>query len=265
MPMNQHERTRQAFARQAATMASAPAFTEASMIERLRVAVGAVQDGRVLDLACGPGIVTVELARDAREVVAFDLTPEMLQKARERCAQAGLMNVRFEQGTAEALPFADASFDAVVTRFTMHHFASPAVVASQLARVVRPGGRIVIADSLSSHIADEAELHNALEILRDPSHIRMLSREQLLAIIQEAGFTVLSESTWERPREFEEWAQIVDDPTRTDPLRTVMYQLARAGMSAGINLHLDAERIVFVHHMLLVVAEKPSGKRNPIN
>ena len=68
-------------------------------------------DRRVLDVACGPGIMTVELASIAGEVVAFDVTPEMLIRARERCARAGVRNVTFEEGSASDLPFPDDCFE----------------------------------------------------------------------------------------------------------------------------------------------------------
>lgn len=257
--MDHHTRTMQEFARQAEQTVTAAAFTAPDLTERLLAAMDTAATGDILDLACGPGIVTAALARRAREVVAFDLTPEMLEKARQRCAQAGLDNVRFQQGKAEQLPFAPATFDAVVTRLSIHHFADPAIVLAEMVRVVRPQGTIVIADVLSSDDAEEAELHNALEILRDPSHVRMLSRPQLLSLLRSSGLTVVSEATWDVQREFDEWADIVNDPTRTQPLRTVMCRLAQAGMDAGIDLRIEGEQLAFIHRWLLVVASKPSS------
>src|SRR4029079_3322625 len=126
-----------------------------------------------LDVACGPGIVVEALARDAGGVVGCDLTPEMLEKARQRCAAAKLTNVRFVPGRAEALPFEDAEFDVVVSRSALHHFLDPAATLREMARVLRPGGRMVTVDVMASEDPAEAALHNALEILRDPSHVRM--------------------------------------------------------------------------------------------
>jgi ubiquinone/menaquinone biosynthesis C-methylase UbiE len=71
----------------------------------------------LLDVACGPGVVTAALAPGASSVVAFDATEEMLEKAKARCAKAGLSNVAFRSGDAENLPFKDAEFDGVVTRW----------------------------------------------------------------------------------------------------------------------------------------------------
>src|ERR1019366_2649918 len=99
-----------------------------------------------------------------------------------RSAGAGLANVTFREGNAAELPFADATFDAVVTRLSVHHFDRPARVMSEIFRVLRPGGSFVIADVIASEVSVEAELQNAIEILRDPSHVRMLPGSELQAL-----------------------------------------------------------------------------------
>jgi SAM-dependent methyltransferase len=155
------------------------------------------------------------------------------------------------------LPFADASFDCVVTRLSLHHFADPAPPLKQMARVLRPGGRFVVADVISSEDPDESALHNAVETLRDPSHVRMLPSSELLRLVAGAGLEVESQSTWDIHREFEEWVRIVDDPGRVAPLRTVVRTLARVGQHAGFGLALEGEDVVFFHRWHLVVARKP--------
>jgi ubiquinone/menaquinone biosynthesis C-methylase UbiE len=254
--MDSQSRVREEFARQADSLAVAPAFTDAEVLEKIRAATGPTKTMRILDLGCGPGIVSAALAPHAKEVVAFDLTPEMLEKARQRGKEAGLTNLRFELGRAEQLPFADGSFAAVVTRLTLHHFPDPRQVMAEMVRVTRSGGKIIVADVLSSEDTDEAALHNALEILRDPSHLRMLSSSQLLGLITGAGLRVTATSTWEMQREFEEWIRITNAPERAKPLFTVMLTLARAGIHAGIDLRFDGKTILFTHRWLLVTAEK---------
>jgi ubiquinone/menaquinone biosynthesis C-methylase UbiE len=170
------ERTRQEFARQAAGFAASAATTDQAQVARLVEAIGETA-GRVLDVGCGPGIVTSALAEGAQEVVALDLIPQMLEQARERCAKAGRTNVVFKEGSATALPFADATFDAVVTRLSFHHFAEPNVALKEMLRVLRRGGILTIADVVSSEEPDKSELQNAIEVLRDPSHVRMLPGE----------------------------------------------------------------------------------------
>jgi len=254
--MDSQSRVREEFARQADSLSVAPAFTDAEVLEKIRAATSPTKTMRILDLGCGPGIISAALAPHAQEVVAFDLTPEMLEKARQRCKEAGLSNLRFELGRAEQLPFADRSFDAVVTRLTLHHFPDPQQVMAETVRVTGSGGKVIVADVVSSENADEAALHNALEILRDPSHLQMLSASRLLGLITGAGLRVTATSTWEMQRDFEEWIRITNAPERAKPLFTVMLTLAKAGIHAGIDLRFDGKTVLFKHHWLLVTAQK---------
>jgi ubiquinone/menaquinone biosynthesis C-methylase UbiE len=255
--MDHLQRTAQEFTRQAKQFATSAAITATELTARFVDAVDAGPDTTILDVACGPGIVTAALAAKAHAVVAFDLTPEMLLQARDRCAKAGLSNVTFEQGNATALPFPDNGFDGVVTRLSIHHFDAPRLVLSEMFRVLKPGGKFVLADVVSSEDAAESELHNAIEVLRDPSHVRMLPATELTSMITDAGFAIETQSTWDQQRKFEEWASIVDDPHRVAPLRTIVRRLAQAGQHAGFGLSLADDAVVFFHRWHLVTGHKP--------
>jgi SAM-dependent methyltransferase len=96
---------------------------------------------RVLDVACGTGVVSVTAARMGAKVSALDLTPELLERARENSQIAGV-EVDWREGDAEKLPFADAAFDVVLSQFG-HMFAPrPSVVVAEMLRVLKPGGTI---------------------------------------------------------------------------------------------------------------------------
>jgi len=255
-----HERVvREEFARQADAMASSPAFTSEEVIGRFRETLGSRTRGRVLDLACGPGILSAALAPQARLMVGVDITPEMLGMARARCRTAGLTNARFLQAPAEALPFAPATFACVVTRLSIHHLQAPHRVLREVHRVLKPDGRLVLADVVSSADRSESELHNALEHLRDPSHVRMLSAADLTQAVTEAGFAVVSVTQWQQQRRFDEWAAIVQSARSLDALEVVMRALARAEVTAGIDLRLSGESLEFVHSWLLIAA-RPEGR-----
>lgn len=96
---------------------------------------------RVLDVACGTGVVSITAARRGARVTGLDLTPALLQRARENQATAKV-DVEWREGDAEALPFEDASFDMVLSQFG-HMFAPrPAVVTAEMLRVLKPGGTL---------------------------------------------------------------------------------------------------------------------------
>src|SRR5262249_36707655 len=79
---------------------------------------------------------------------------------------------------------------------------------------------------------------NAIEVLRDPSHVRMLPASEFLGLVRDAGLVIELIATWDKPREFEEWAGIVADDERIRPLRTLVRALAAGGEDAGMNLVL---------------------------
>jgi len=254
--MDHFSRIKEEFKRQAETLSIASVFTDSGVLEQIRSAIGPTNAMSILDLGCGPGIVTAAIAPEVREAVAFDLTPEMIDKARAKCKEAGLKNVRFEVGNAEQLPFENERFDCVVTRLKIHHFLDAERVMEEAVRVTRKGGRVIVADVFSSENEEEAALHNALETLRDPTHIRMLSPSDMLRLCKSAGLRVTSSVTWEMKRDYDEWIRITNAPERVKPLYEVVAALAKAGIHAGIDLHLEEKKVIFIHRWLLVTGEK---------
>jgi ubiquinone/menaquinone biosynthesis C-methylase UbiE len=255
--MDHLKRVTDEFTRQAQTFAVWAEKVDADVGTRFGSALGPAARGRLIDVACGPGVVTAALAPSAASVVAFDATDEMLAKAKARCAKVGLRNVDFKSGDAEHLPFADAEFDGAVTRAALHHFADPQRAISEMFRVLRPGGAAVFADVISSEDANESRLHNAIERLRDPSHVRMLPASELDSYARQAGFRDLEAATWDIDRELEEWFSIVSDTARVEPIRTVVHALAQSGRSAGIGLAVKDGQVVFFHRWRLLKAVKP--------
>ncbi len=251
------ERVADEFGRQAQTFDRWVEQADDQAGVRFQAALSGAGRGKLLDVACGPGVVTAAIAPGAASVTAFDATEQMLEKARSRCAKAGLLNVDFRCGDAENLPFDDAQFDGVVTRLAVHHFADPQRALNEMFRVLRSGGTAVVVDITSSEDAAESNLQNAIERLRDPSHVRMLPQSELNACIARAGFEHIEQTTWDKGREFDEWMGIVNDPARTEPLRIVVRALAEAGRTAGMGLSIQNDQITFLHRWCLLRAMKP--------
>jgi SAM-dependent methyltransferase len=112
-----------------------------SFINRLNLKPGM----KVLDVACGTGNLALPAARAGAEVTGVDIAPNLVEQARENAKREGL-NVKFDEGDAEALPYEDASFDAVITMFGAMFAPRPELVAAELKRVCRPGGFIAMAN-----------------------------------------------------------------------------------------------------------------------
>lgn len=110
-------------------------------IDRLNIKKGE----RVLDIACGTGNLAIPAAKHGADVVGIDIVPNLIEQAKSRAMAEGL-KIRFEVGDAEALPVGDADYDTVVTMFGAIFAPRPEIVTAEMLRVVRPGGRIVMAN-----------------------------------------------------------------------------------------------------------------------
>jgi len=139
-------------------------------------------DWIALDVACGAAHVAQEVAPRVRQVVGIDLTPALLNLATARLAADGIGNVLLQRGDAGALPFTDGSFDLVVCRAAVHHFTEPAVKLAEMARVCRPGGRVVVSDMLAPGPSGR-EAFDALHRVIDPAHVRSLLDVELSTLM----------------------------------------------------------------------------------
>jgi ubiquinone/menaquinone biosynthesis C-methylase UbiE len=259
--VKQSRRTVQEFSKQAARMAEAPAFTADDAVSPFLQLLGNPPPTRLLDLACGPGVLTHALAKSGCRVVAADMTLAMIERARERCKDTA--GVEFRVCDATTLPFRDGEFDGVITRLSVHHFEQPMAVLQEVHRVLVTDGVLVLGDITCSTNADEARLHNALEALRDPSHVQMLTREDLERLVTSAGFRIDAQLHWKQPRQFDEWAAIVADARSLEPLRVVMRELAQTGRRAGIELHEEGSTLRFSHQWVFLRALKSHGSGRP--
>lgn len=107
--------------------------------------LGLISGHRVLDVACGTGNLAVPAAQTGADVTGVDIATNLLDQARKRAAAEGL-KARFDEGDAEKLPYADASFDFVISMFGVMFAPRPELAAAELLRVCRPGGRIALAN-----------------------------------------------------------------------------------------------------------------------
>jgi ubiquinone/menaquinone biosynthesis C-methylase UbiE len=222
------------FTRQAVPFAEMPAHSndEANrlLIEMARVG----PDDTVLDVACGPGLVACPLAEVARHVTGLDLTPAMIEQARRRQQTRGLTNLTWVVGDAVPLPFPDAAFTVVVTRYSFHHFLEPKAVLTEMVRVCQPGGRVAVIDVFTSS-AEQAEAYNRVEKLRDPSHVRALSLAELTGLCHDAGLRGLTTAFYRLDVELEALlAASFPNPGDADRIRqTFADDLGKNGLGLG--------------------------------
>ena len=253
---DEHQRTIiEQFSLQALPFAAIPGHS--ASIQVLIKMCGSAAMGDVLDVACGPGIVACEFSPTARSVTGIDVTAAMIGAARQRQLTQGLTNMEWIEGSALALPFAERSFDAVVTRYSFHHFIEPARVLSEMIRVVRPGGRVLVADVAMP--ASKVAEYDHLETLRDPSHVHALEVGEFEALFLKSGLEALASSSYEVRIELEEQLRAsFPNPGDADRIR----QMCRSDIGQdrlGIGCHLDNEGALHYSVPIRVLA----GTREP--
>lgn len=180
-----HARILDQFTRQAVPFSQSPSISNQKALEFIVRSAEAGPDDTVLDVACGPGLLVCAFAHVVRHATGIDLTPAMLDQARKLQQEQGLTNVDWQQGDVTSLPYPDASFSIVSSRFVLHHLEDPLVVLKEMTRVCTPGGRVVVADIAPA--PEKADALNAAERLRDPSHVRALPEEELRRLFIAAG------------------------------------------------------------------------------
>jgi ubiquinone/menaquinone biosynthesis C-methylase UbiE len=168
-------------------------------------AVAATPRAVVLDLGCGAGHASFAVASHAASVTAYDLTAQMLAVVQREASARGLKNIATVQGMAEVLPFPDEHFDFVVSRYSAHHWHDVPAALREVRRVLKPGGHALMIDTAGGETPLLDTHLQAVEILRDPSHIRNYSTQEWLALFREAGFTASLRQQWPVALEFAGW------------------------------------------------------------
>jgi SAM-dependent methyltransferase len=196
---------RDEFAHQADAFARSPTMSLAETLDVVVDLAPADPEARWVEIACGPGLIARALAPRVGSVVGLDLTPAMVEKARAEAAAAGVENVSFEVGDATALDVADDSFDGAITRFSLHHIPAPLRVLEEMARVVKPGGWVVVSDFVTDDEGEAQAWQEEIERLRDPSHWALLTPSRIEAAAARAG--LVADSSREVPFviDFDEW------------------------------------------------------------
>ena len=178
-------------------------------IERLAALSGSE---KVLDAGCGPGPISLLLAPAVAQVTAVDLSQAMLHKARQTAADRKLTNIEFRLGNLANLPWPDQTFDLIVSRYAAHHWPNPQAVMYELARLLRPNGHMLLVDVMADPDPLLDTFLNALEILRDPSHVRDHSVSQWQGMCQAANLVAQPAFSWALRLEFLPWVTRIQTP-----------------------------------------------------
>jgi ubiquinone/menaquinone biosynthesis C-methylase UbiE len=240
------------FSQQAVPFAKKPGHSDSI---QMLIDMSGVSDGdQVLDVACGPGLVACGFAPHASHVTGIDITPAMIEQARRLQGEKQLKNLTWQVGDVLPLPFHEASFSVVLTRYSFHHFLNPAAVLAEMVRVCRLGGRVMVADVILP--PEKAGAYNRMERLRDPSHTRALTYPEMTEIVEARGLINLQTRHYKVEMELEkQLGASFPNPGDADRIR----QLFEADLGVdklGVGAYRQGCEIHFAYPILVVVGEK---------
>jgi ubiquinone/menaquinone biosynthesis C-methylase UbiE/8-oxo-dGTP pyrophosphatase MutT (NUDIX family) len=210
----------------------------------------------VLDVACGPGALACAFAQVARSVTGIDLTPAMIDRAKAFQQAHCLANLTWRIGHVLPLPFPDTSFSLSFTRYSFHHFLDPKAVLAEMVRVCSPGGRVAVVDVFTSG-PEQAEVFNRMEKLRDPSHVRAFSLEELTGLLHEAGLQNVRKQFYKHEFGLEPVLKgSFPNPGDADKIRQ-LFEDDLAVDRLGLGVHRRDGSLHFAYPIVILVGDKP--------
>ncbi len=239
----------------AAAYASAPLFATGDDLRWLVEAAALTGRERVLDLGTAAGHTALALAPDAALTVGLDPAPAMLRQARRLGGERAVERVAFVVSFADPLPFADGSFDLVTCRLAAHHFPDLPGVLYEVERVLCPGGRVLVIDTIAPE--DEAldEFINAVETLRDPSHAHDYRLSEWADALGGFGLRYELLRRWDLPLDFAAWtARIATPPTAIARLHA-LFDRATPEAIAAFRIAPPPARSFCLHAALFVATK----------
>lgn len=227
MPGTHEDSIREEFTHQSRSFGRAAAMTSAQTLGAVVELVPEDSVARWIDVACGPGVISRATAARVGSVTGVDLTPAMIGEAERRAGEEGIENVAFQLGDATALDFADGSFDGAITRLSLHHIPAPDRVVAEMARVVRPGGLVVLSDIVADGDGEANAWREEIERLRDPSHWACQTPERLRRMGAAVGLSIEAEELVPVEIDFDDWlargsggcvaADLIDELVKDQP------------------------------------------------
>jgi ubiquinone/menaquinone biosynthesis C-methylase UbiE len=256
-----HELVTSQFAPTAASYAASTVHGDAAALADVVALAEPRATDVVLDVATGAGHVALALAPHVARVVAYDMTPSMLEQTLKSAKERGFDNFETVQGIAERLPFEDGTFDLYTVRLAPHHYADIAASIREAARVLKPGGRFLAVDTTSPEDDILDGQLNEIETLRDPSHVRNYRPTEWRSMVEDAGLEVVS-LTDEfcgagRAIDFDEWVTRMRTPADTVSHLRRIFAEASPELRELLDVQFDGGKLSFRLPQVNLLAKKP--------
>ncbi len=252
-PQDIKSQAQQRFGQYAQGYVTSATHAKGADLDRLVTLAAPQPDWTVLDVATGGGHTALKFAPAVGRVVASDLTPRMLEAARAFIGQQGAANVRFAAADAEHLPFDSGSFNLVTCRVAAHHFPDCFRFVQECARVLQPGGMLLVQDQVTPDDEQDARYVDAFERLRDPSHVKAFAEYEWRGMFLDAGLTVDHTEQFAQQHNLLDWAQRQGNTPEIIARLQVLLKQAPAGAAKHLNaVCVGTDDAAFdIHHIII--------------
>jgi ubiquinone/menaquinone biosynthesis C-methylase UbiE len=220
-------------------------------LDSLEALIRATSPRRALDLGAGGGHVSYLLARHAAAVTSVDLSADMVAAIAATATMKGLANIDTVQAAAEHLPFEDGRFDFLACRYSAHHWRDFEGGLRQARRVLQDGRPAIFIDACSPGTALFDTHIQAVELLRDTSHVRNYSPSEWSAALGRSGFALRSLRTWQLRMDFPVWIARISTPEENVRAIRALQQAASAATRAHFAIEPDGS---FMLDVLMIEA-----------
>lgn len=249
--------SQQRFGKYAQGYVTSEAHAKGAELDHMAKLVGAEANWYMLDVATGGGHTALKFAPMVAQVVATDITSEMLKVAEAFIASKNIDNVIFKSADAENLPFGDRTFDLVTCRIAPHHFTDCSLFVGESARVLKQNGVLLVQDHLVSEDKRCADYVNEFQKLRDPSHHRAYSESEWIAMFQNAGLNVEHTEEIIKHHEFLPWVQRQECPSDIIEQLVSMAKNAPKSVLEWMELvNFDTPEAIFTDHHIIILGRK---------
>ena len=205
----------------------------------------------VLDVATGAGHVAMKIAPFAKKVHAIDITPKMVSLLQDDLESKNIKNVETHIMNVNDLQFADGSFDVVTCRFATHHFADVRTFLSEVRRVLRPKGKLILTDIIAPSSKPMGEFVNKINRLRDHTHVRQFSKSEWESILLEQNFAIVDRHDNPLIHDFESW---LERAKTSEEDRHMIADMFRNSSEAQSQFKTDSQMRFFTEDSMIFTA-----------
>ena len=231
-------------------------FTKEEYLNFTLSCVAPSKEDTVLEVAAGTCVCGRSFAPYVQSVVCLDATLAMLQVGKQAAEAEHFQNMIFVKGYGEELPFLEESFSIVFSRLAFHHFTDCSAVFSEMMRVLRPGGKLVMID-MEAAAEDLRNIEDKIETLRDPSHVRNLSKDEMKALFAANGLSIQKCETTKMQQSLKSWLALTKTPEDVQKNITERMQADIEGRErTGFSPYLINGDIYFNQKWVFILGEK---------